>query len=224
MKKSTLGAFPFLKSSTKKNPQLHTAVLLSPTEVDVAFKDYPSAARQKLRGLWMLVGAVNGERYSAFKANAGNDIAARLTVFPTPAGAAYRVSTCQLGVHQHRFLLPLSDSKVIELLAAESKESINIYLENAGEPDGGMLYNCPLSPEQWIPAQALCRTIDHQKQDDFIQELSSVITEMLRLQLMPSLNAKEVCVVDVSVLLPRDEKEGYFAKSQGDSGSGTDNQ
>ena len=222
MKKSTLGAFPFLKLSTKKNPQLHTAVLLNPIEVDVAFKDYPSEARQKLRGLWMLVGAVNGERYSAFKANAGNDIAARLTVFPTPAGAAYRVFTCQLGVHQHRFLLPLSDSKVIELLAAESKESINIYLENAGEPDGGMLYNCPLSPEQLIPAQAMSQTIDHQKKDEFIRELPSVISEMLSLQLMPSLNAKEVCVVDVSVLLPRDASEG-LAKSQGDSGSGTDN-
>ena len=171
----------------------------------------------------MLVGAVNGERYTAFKANAGNDIAARLTVFPTPAGAAYGVFTCQLGVHQHRFLLPLLDSKVIELLA-EANDSANIYLENAGEPDGGMLYNCPLSPEQLIPAQAMSQTIDHQNKDEFIRELPSVIAEMLSLQLMPSLNAKEVCVVDVSVLLPRDEKEGYFAKSQGDSGSGTDNQ
>ena len=167
----------------------------------------------------MLVGAVNGERYSAFKANAGNDIAARFTVFPTPAGAAYAVFACQLGVHQHRFLLPLLDSKVIELLAAESKESINIYLENAGEPDGGMLYNCPLSPEQLIPAQAISQTIDHQKKDEFIRELPSVISEMLSLQLMPSLNAKEVCVVDVSVLLPRDEAECRPSKVPGDSGS-----
>ena len=219
MKKSTLDAFPFLKLSTKKNPQLHTAVLFNPAEVEIAFKDYPTEARHKLRGQWMLVGAVNGKRYSAFKANAGNDIAARLTVFPSPAGAAYAVFACQLGVHQHRFLLPLLDSKVIDLLAAESKESINIYLENAGEPDGGMLYNCPLSPEQWIPAQAMCRTIDHQRQDAFIQELSSVITEMLSLQLMPSLNAKEVCVVDVSVLLPRDETECRPSKVPGDSGS-----
>src|SRR2546427_2544738 len=103
MNKSSLNAFPFLKPSTKENPRLHTAVLLNPAEVEVAFKDYPSAARKKLRGHWMLIGAVNGKTYSVLQANASNDVVAQVTVLPTPAGAAYVAFTCQLGTNQHRF-------------------------------------------------------------------------------------------------------------------------
>ena len=88
MNKSTLGAFPFLKPSLQKNHRLLTAVVLSPAEVEVAFKDYPSMDRQKLRDHWMLIGAVNGHTYSAFKANAGDDIVAQMTVFLTPADAS----------------------------------------------------------------------------------------------------------------------------------------
>lgn len=208
MNKSSLNAFPFLKPSTKKNPRLHTAVLLNPAEVDVAFKDYPSDARHKLRGLWMLVGAVNGKTYSAFKANAGNDIAAQVRVFPTPAGAAYAVFICQVGAHQHRYVLPLFESKVIELLASATQEPLNIYLESAGELHEGMLYDCPLGPETFIPAQVMCPPIDLQKRADFIFELPTVILQMLTLELMPSLNAQDVRDLDVSILLPRTEISG----------------
>lgn len=204
MKKSAIEGFPFLKPSAKENPRLHTAVLLNQAEVNVAFKDYPSEARHKLRGLWMLVGAVNGEMYSAFKANADNDVAAQLTVFPTSAGAAYGVFTCQLGPHQHRFVLPLFDKKVVELFTSETKESLNIYLESAGELREGMLYDCLLTPEQFMPARAMSRALDHRKQKDFVREFPSVISEMLTLDLMPSLNSEEVCGVDVSVLMPQD--------------------
>ncbi|MDI1270537.1 MAG: hypothetical protein PSV40_15725 [Polaromonas sp.] len=204
MKKSTVDTFPFLTLSTKKRPRLHTAVLLNPVEVNVAFKDYPSEARHKLKGLWMLVGAVNEEMYSAFKANAGIDIAAQFSAFPTPAGAAYGVVTCQVGPHQHRFVLPMFNQKVVELLASATKESLNIYLESAGELREGMLYDCRLTLKQFMPARAMSRALDHRKQKDFVREFPSVISEMLTLDLMPSLNSEEVCGVDVSVLMPQD--------------------
>ena len=81
MNKSRLHAFPFLQPSGQKNPRLHTAVVFNPPEVEVAFKNYSSDALQKLRGHWMLIGAVNENTYSAFKANAGDDIVAQITVF-----------------------------------------------------------------------------------------------------------------------------------------------
>ena len=221
MNKSSLNDFPFLKPSNKKNPRLHTAVLLNPSEVEVAFKDYPSLARHKLRGLWMLIGAINGKTYSVFKTNAGNDVAAQVTVFLTPAGGVYGVVTCQVGAHQHRFVLPWGDSKVIQLLSSATKESLNIYLESAGELREGMLYDCLLTPEQFMPARAMGRAIDHRKQQDFTREFPSVLSEMLTLDLMPSLNAEEVCEVDVSVLLPRNDEGGRVAMNESDSGSGT---
>ena len=46
MNKSTLSAFPFLKPSLQKNHRLLTAVVMSPAEVEVAFKDYPAMVHQ----------------------------------------------------------------------------------------------------------------------------------------------------------------------------------
>ena len=89
MNKSPLDAFPFLKPSLQKNPRLHTAVVLSPSEVEVAFKDYPSMVRQKLRDHWMPIGADNGNTYPAFKVNTGDNVVAQMRIFLTPAGASY---------------------------------------------------------------------------------------------------------------------------------------
>jgi len=160
MNKSTLGAFPFLKPSLQKNPRLHTAVVLCPAEVEVEFKDYPAIVRQKLRDHWMLIGAVNENTSSAFKANAGDDIVAKMTVFPTSAGAFYGVLICQVGAHQHRFVLPLFAPEVVKFLAFATKASINIYLESADELREGMLYDCPMSPEAFIPVQRISQVND----------------------------------------------------------------
>ena len=108
----------------------------------------------------MLIGAVNENTHSAFKANAGDDILAQMTVFPTTAGAFYKVLICQVGAHQHRFVLPLFAPEVVKFLAFATKASINIYLESAGELREGMLYNCPMSPEAFIPVQRISQVID----------------------------------------------------------------
>jgi hypothetical protein len=203
MKKTTLGAFAFLKPSTKANPQLHTAVLMNPVEVEAASKNHPVEVHHKLHGHWMLVGAVNEEMYLAFKAHAGNDVATQLNVLPTLAGATYGIITSQVGAYQHRFVLPLVDSKVIEFLASTANESLNVCLESTGELGEGMLYDCSLAPDQIALARTMSKTIDCCQLEQFTQELPSVIAEMLSLDLMPSLNAEIVLAVDVSVLLPR---------------------
>ena len=181
MNKSPLDAFPFLKPFIQKNPRLHTAVVMSPAEVEVAFKDYPAMVRQKLRDHWMLIGAVNGNTYSAFKANAGDDIVAQMTVFPTTTGAFYGVLICQVGAHQHRFVLPLFELEVVKFLAAATMASINIYLESAGELREGMLYDCPMPPEVFVPVQRISQVIDPGKRADFILELPSLLSKVLTL-------------------------------------------
>lgn len=204
MNKSRLDASQFSKPSIQKNPRLHIAVLLTPAEVEVDFKDYPSVDPQKLRGHWMLIGAANEKTCLALKANAGDDIVARITTFPTSAWAAYAVLTCQVGVHQHRFVLPLFEPEVVKFLAFATQASVNIYLERVGGIGEGMLYDCPMPPEAFIPAQRISQSIDQGKRADFILELHTLISEMLTLKLMPSLNAQAVQGVDVSVFLPDD--------------------
>ena len=208
MKTSTLGAFPFLKPSTKANPQLRTAVFMNPVEVDAASKNHPTEIHHKLRGQWMLVGAINKMMYSAFAVNAGNDVSTQLKVLSTHSCATYAVVTCQVDSNQHRFVLPLLDSRVIEFLASTANESLNVYLESAGDLREGMLYNCLLTPDLLALACTVGLTIDHRQLEDFTHELPSVIAEMLSMELIPSLNAEKVLAVDVSVLLPqlRDER------------------
>jgi len=202
MKNSAIEAFSFIKPSTKKSPRLHTAALLNPAEVNVAFKDYSFEARHKLRGLWMLVGAVNGEKYSALKANGGNDVAAQLAVFSTPAGALCGVVISQIDAYQHRFVLPLYNSKVVEFLASTAN-LLNVYLECTCDLREGMLYNCLLAPDHLALARTMCMTIDYRQQEEFTDELQSLVLEILSVNLMPSLNAEKVLAVDVSFLLPR---------------------
>lgn len=202
MKKPSLGAFQFLKRSTKKKPQLHTAVLMNPVEANETSKNHPVEARHKLRGQWMLVGAVNAQMYLAFKANAGNDVATQLKVLCTSTGATYAIVTCQVNSNQHRFVLPLFDSRVVDFLTSTTNESPNIYLERAGDLCEGMLYYCLLTPDLLALARTAGMTIDHLQLEQFKRELPSVISKMLSLDLMPSLNAQDVREVDVSVLLP----------------------
>lgn len=99
MNKFIFSAFPFLKPSLQKYPRLHTTLLLSPAEVEVAFKDYPSMVRQKLRDHLMLIGTVNEHTYSAFKANTGDDIVAQIAISPMLTDAIRGVLTCQVSAH-----------------------------------------------------------------------------------------------------------------------------
>lgn len=87
----------------------------------------------------MLIGAVNGDMYSVFKVNVGNDVVVKLTVLLIPAGTLYGVVICQVGAHQQRFVLPWGDSKVIQLFSSATKKSLNIYLEIAGQLREDML-------------------------------------------------------------------------------------
>lgn len=64
---SHVNAFPFLKSSTRTNPYLHAAVLLSSAEVDTAFKEESAKTRELVRGHWMLTGVVSSQMFNALR-------------------------------------------------------------------------------------------------------------------------------------------------------------
>lgn len=65
-----------------------------------------------------------------------------------------------------------------------------------------------MRPETFIPAQVLYQAIDPEMRADFILELPTLILEMLKLDLMPSLNAEYVRDVDGSIFLPSGEISG----------------
>lgn len=114
MNQSIHRSFPFLKQSAKAKPQLHTAVLMSPLEVDAAFKAESDQTRGLVLGHWMLTGAVNQHMFSALRLDAGRDITGELGIIRTPAGAAYLIVCSELGHAStaicFRFMKARSDS------------------------------------------------------------------------------------------------------------------
>lgn len=119
--------------SAKKPKNVFIANLLDPKEVEFLTRENPLDQKEKLRGHWLLDGTVSRNMYAALVNNFPYDLAARFTVFPTPTGAAYAVITTQLGSSQHRFVLPLFESKAIDFLTSLSRGPLNICLgtENA---------------------------------------------------------------------------------------------
>lgn len=207
MKQSRLEAFAFLKPSIKSNPHLHTARLLSPRDAEIAFNDFPEDGLAKVRGYWMLVGAVNKAMYARLRAYGDEPISALLTGFQTPSGAAYAAMCCQIGGSQHRFLLPLYSAEVVKFLRASPDKPLNINLECAGEPNGSMLYNCSLQPDHYISALIVSQMIDQTRFSSFSAELPSAISTATAVDFVPSLNGQAVRDVDVSVLLPLDARQ-----------------
>ena len=202
MKKFDRTTSPSGKRGATNKSRIHTAVIFSPAEVEFNFRDFTDEARARIRGRWMLAGAVNDALYSSLEANEGADMAAELVILPAPSGATYVVLTCQLGEMQHRFVLPMYEQKVVELLTAATKEPLSIYLENTGPLTQGIAYDCPLPCKHFENARTLRQAIDASKKVDFIIEFPAVVTALVSIDAVPSLNGGCVRDVDASFFLP----------------------
>ena len=190
------------KRQLKKKNRIHTAVIFSPAEVEFSFRDFTDEARARIRGRWMLAGAVNDELYSSLEINDGADIAAQVVILPAPSGATYTVLTCQLGEMQHRFVLPMYEPRVVELLTNAMRKPLSIYLESTGIITKGITYDCPVQPKRFVHARSQCQAIDASQKADFIIEFPAIVTTFASLDAVPSLNDGCVRDVDASFFLP----------------------
>lgn len=191
------------KRGAKNRSRLHTALIFTPSEVESNFRQFTEEGLAKISGHWMLLGAVNEELYSRLEANGGNDIAAQLVVLPVLSGAKYTVLTCQLGNFQHRFVLPMYETKVVELLTIAITSPLSIYLESTGQVRQGIAYDCPLQSTRFQQARSECQSISTYKKDDYIIEFPSVVSALASTEIVPSLNRETVRDVDVSFYIPR---------------------
>ncbi|WP_114969880.1 hypothetical protein [Rhodoferax ferrireducens] len=191
------------RRGARNRSRIHTALILTPSEVESNFHQFGEDGLAKIRGRWMLLGAVNADLFSRLDANGEDDIAAQLLVQPVPSGAKYTVLTCQLGYFQHRFVLPMYEPKVVDLLTIASMSPLSIYLESTGQVRQGMAYDCPLRPMSFQEARSECLSISADKKNDFIIEFPSVVSALASTESVPSLNREIVRDVDASFYLPR---------------------
>lgn len=221
MKQSIFNAFTYLKPSTQAKPKLHTATLMSPGEVDVAFKDESACTRELVLGHWMLAGAVNQEMFTEMMVDAGKEIAGELGIVTTPAGAAYLILCSELKGRHHRHVLPLYEGKVKEFLRCASREPFRLFIESVRDGHERMLYTSPLEPGLFVEARDMSQQMSFDKCADFVDELPLLIAHVAKIETMRRLRSQPIREVDVSILLPFEATEGRFPVVKvADQGSG----
>ena len=122
--------FESLKKSHRA--QYTMARLMSPEEVEEAIEDHDQRTRQRFRGHWFLCGDCSKEMFGDIVRQ--GDVALRhsLGVFQRGDGTKFLVVTHQLGNSQHRFLVPMWDPRMPDLLDAVSLGRYSISLARKG--------------------------------------------------------------------------------------------
>lgn len=178
------------------------ARLIDPLEVKSAIENRPPEVGSRTSGKWYLCGDVRSEFFAMFKAEFRDAIAVRLTAFSTPAGGHYAVVSHQLFGWAHRFVLPLYEPKVQEMLVEMQKAELGFIFGNEGAQDA-VLTLSPLSRAAFAPLLAMSNSLPNNSALKVIAELPRVISAMNEPKQVPSLRRGEkVEDVSVSVVLP----------------------
>ena len=178
------------------------ARLMDPLEVKTAIENRPPEVGSWTNGKWYLCGDVRSEFFAMFKADFRDAIAVRLTAFSTPVGGHYAVLSHQLFGWAHRFVLPLYEPKVQEMLLEMQKEELGFLFGNEGAQDA-VLMRSPLSRAAFAPLLAMSNSLPKESVLNVITELPRVISAMNFPKQVPSLRRGEkVEDVSVSVVLP----------------------
>lgn len=202
MTESKAHAFTPPGPSASTTLQLHKAALLSPPEVDVAFKNELNQTRALVLRHWMLTAVVSQVFFDAMRLDAGRDVTGELAIIRTPAGAAYLIICSELDLRQHRHVLPLYDRKVKEFLTQASREPFRMFVESASDNCERFLYTSPLFAYMFVIARDVCKEMDPSRFASFVHELPQLMGHVTKLDAMRSIKGGEIREVNVSILLP----------------------
>src|SRR2546425_9450406 len=178
------------------------ARLMTPSKVAEATRFYPTNVRTQVAGHWMLCGDVSAQMFQLLKKVSSHLFPTRVTGFRSSYGFGYGVLTHQVGCHQHRFVLCLSDPPVREFLASIGKDKVGFMLGDDNKPDA-LVLESPIKPSEFLPLLAMSQEGTTEERKEALLELPLVQEAMSNLLQVPSLVAGvTVRQVNVSLLLP----------------------
>jgi hypothetical protein len=140
----------FESHKTSHRAQYTMARLMSPEEVEEATEDHDQRTRQRVRGHWFLCGDCSQEMFDDIVRKGDAALRHALGVIQRDDGTKFLVVTHQLGNAQHRFLVPMWDPRVPDLLDAVSLGRYSISLARKGDTHALVLSadaNAPLAAE-----------------------------------------------------------------------------
>ena len=135
---------------TSHRAQYTVGRLMSPNDVEEATEDHDHLTRQHVRGHWFLCGDCSQEMFDDIVRKGDAALRHALGVIQRDDGTKFLVVTHQLGNAQHRFLVPMWDPRVPDLLDAVSLGRYSISLARKGDTQALVLSaeaNAPLSKE-----------------------------------------------------------------------------
>lgn len=174
--------------------------LMSPNEVEEATEDHDQLTRQRVRGHWFLCGDCSQEMFDHIARQGDVGLRHALGVFRRGDGTKLLVATQQLGNAQHRFLVPMWDPRVPDLLDAVGRGRYSISLARKGDTRAVVLPTAADAPM----AQRLRNHLhvpEQQQIQALLQTLPALIEQAAQPQRIPTLvEGQDISDVSVSIV------------------------
>ncbi len=129
----------FESLKTRHRAQYTMGRLMSPEEVEEATEGYDPQVQSRIRGHWFLCGDCSQDMFDDIARQGDFALRHALGVFQRGDGTKFLVVTHQLGNAQHRFLVPMWDPRVPNLLDALSQGQTSISLARKGDTQAVVL-------------------------------------------------------------------------------------
>jgi hypothetical protein len=178
---------------------LTSALLMRPEDVTEAM----AGRQRKGAGLegWFLCGDVSAPMFAAIvKEPAARDL--NVAAFTGDRAGNYVVFTQQLGMFQHRFLLPLFEPPVPEFLASLRMAPMQVAMGDAGE-ETAAVSAAHLPWEMIAPVEKLVQSVVDVDGEEVILGVPGIISKVCAIATLPALFGQPlVRDLSVSVMLP----------------------
>ncbi len=158
---------------------IYSAYLLNPTQVWECSWGAPKVERKQLRKTWVLNGILSDEMFAAFKECNGNPVIAEISILTTRAGATSVLVTTQIGIYQHRFMLPTFEPKVIDLFSNRTKEGLSIDFSNASGDGSGVFFQKCIQRQDLLPFARFCGEVPREIRATFVETMLESVSELL---------------------------------------------
>lgn len=184
---------------------IYVGTLMSPTEVACATAGRDSPVYSALHR-WTLCGDVSPTVFELLRAvrMGGPDANERVTAFSSQSGNGYVIFTHQIGAFQHRYFVPLFDTRVTECLEQITRDG-QLGYSLAGENNQATVWRTVLGPRDFLPLMALCGTVPEGEEEAALDEYAQLLREAREPARIPSvLEGVTVRYASVSAIPPLD--------------------
>lgn len=174
---------------------------MSPADVASALTDRPADARM-MGDRWFVCGEMGPKMYEHLRMRMFTDRSVRVSAFRSPYGGSYCVLTHQVADIQHRFLMPLYESRVAACLADARRSPMGFSL--AYGESSALILELPAPVVKMLsPVENLCTELGDAELFEVLAEFPLVVASLTAPSQIPSFQPPwEVNEVNLSVLLP----------------------